>query len=85
MDKLNPFRIGREPRPKWEFGNFTILSGITKYFIGAEPRAIRRSIKTERLDTIITSEKIGQKNTLKSIKSDQQNVQCGTVYLTNSR
>ena len=65
MDKLNPFRIGREPRPKWEFGNFTILtgSGITKYFIGAEPRAIRRSIKTERLDTIITSEKIGQKNT----------------------
>ncbi len=79
MDKLNPFRIGREPRPKWEFGNFTILSGITKYFIGAEPRAIRRSIKTERLDTIISSEKIGQKNTLKSIKSDQQNVQCGTV------
>ena len=61
------------------FQNLKLLSGITMYLTVTEPRAIRRSINTERLDRVITSEKIGQKNTLKSIKSDQQNVQCGTV------
>ena len=41
------------------FQNLKLLSGITMYFIGSEPRAIRRSINTERLDRVISSEKIG--------------------------
>ena len=41
------------------FQNLKLLSGITMYLIVTEPRAIRRSINTERLDRVISSEKIG--------------------------
>ena len=41
------------------FQNLKLLSGITMYLTVTEPRAIRRSINTERLDRVISSEKIG--------------------------